>query len=103
MLTQGSVEEIRSQLFGQRTLVARVVPEDAEIAEEAIRTVSGVEAVDVERDRLRISFEGDDAASAQLLAAVVAAGTRVVEWRVEGAGLEELFLRLTDDGDGAPA
>ncbi len=102
VLAQGSVEEIRAQLVGHRALVARVVPEDAETAEETIRTLSGVEAVDVERDQLRISFEGDDAASAQLLAAVVAAGARVVEWRVEGAGLEELFLRLTDDGEGEP-
>ena len=41
---------------------------------------------------------GDDDVSAALLRELVTAGVDVSEWRVEGAGLEELFLELTANG-----
>jgi hypothetical protein len=59
-----------------------------------------VSGVTVERNLLRLEFAGDDLASARILAAVVAAGVPVIEWRVEAAGFEELFLHITGNGDG---
>jgi hypothetical protein len=42
-------------------------------------------------------LKGSDDVSAALLASVVARGVPVFEWRTESAGLEELFLQLTED------
>ena len=41
-----------------------------------------------------------NAASADLLSGLIASGTPVSEWRVDGAGLEEVFLHLTGNGNG---
>ena len=97
VLAQGSIDAIRSQLFSQRHLTARVYAEDVAPAEELLRDSGDVGEVEVERDQLRVTFSGDDDASMRLLAAVVGAGIRVIEWRVLGAGIEELFLQLTGD------
>ena len=95
VLAQGRVEDIRSRLFAQRSLTARIHPEDIEKAEEVLTDVPDVIDVEVERSQIRVSFSGDDENSAQILRAVVEGGVRVIEWRVGGAGLEELFLALT--------
>ncbi len=97
VLAQGRVDDIRSQLFSQRRLVVRVHAEDIDRAEELLREQDDVADVEVERSQLLVTFAGDDETSAALLAAVIAGGVRVVEWRVGGAGLEELFLALTED------
>ena len=66
------------------------------VLEEDLR-VSGLT---VESGRIGFSLDeaGDDA-SADLLSRLVGAGVRVAEWRIEEIGLEELFLRITQDTD----
>jgi hypothetical protein len=56
-----------------------------------------VREVDVERGRVRFVLTGDDDDSARLLSRVVAAQNDIYEWRVDAAGLEELFLQITAD------
>jgi ABC-type uncharacterized transport system ATPase subunit len=58
-----------------------------------------VSEIDVEKGRVRFVLAGDDHESARLLGQVVAAGTEVAEWRVDAAGLEELFLQITADDE----
>jgi hypothetical protein len=58
-----------------------------------------VSEIDVERGRVRFVLAGDDQESARLLGQVVAGGTEVAEWRVDAAGLEELFLQITADDE----
>ena len=42
---------------------------------------------------------GNEAESAQLVSSLVAAGVGIGEWRLDRAGLEELFLQLTEDSE----
>ncbi len=99
VLAQGPVEEIRSRLFAQRRVRVRVAPSSIEAADEWLRDQPPVTDLEVERGVLRFLFTGDDAASAELLAGVIGRGIPVSEWRVDGAGLEEVFLHLTGNGD----
>jgi ABC-2 type transport system ATP-binding protein len=106
ILAQGSVGEVRSRLFAARRVTARIGGGRALDAEAVLRNHSEVGDVHVEQALLRVQFEGTDEVSAALLAALVGEGIPVVEWRAEGAGLEDLFLQLTANGghpSGAPA
>jgi ABC-2 type transport system ATP-binding protein len=95
VLSQGAIEEIRAALVGRRRVSVRVPAERLEEAEEALRELADVGEVTVERGRLQFMLDGDDEASAALLARLVGQGIPVWEWRVESAGLEELFLQIT--------
>ncbi|MBT8212069.1 MAG: ABC transporter ATP-binding protein [Acidimicrobiia bacterium] len=96
ILAQDTITAMRQKMMGHRRIVARVAVGHVEDAEDLLRDSSGVEDVSVERDVLHVAFNGDDAVSARLLGSVVDAGIPVAEWRVEAAGLEELFLQVTD-------
>ena len=102
VLAQGRIDDIRARLFGHRRVEARMPVEDIAEAEIVLRERPEVEAVDVERDIMRLAFSGDERTSASLLAELVAGGTRISEWRVISAGLEELFLQLTET-NGSPS
>lgn len=95
VLTQGAIEEIRAALVGRRRVSVRVPAEHLEEAEEALREQADVGEVTVERGRLQFMMDGDDEASAALLARLVGGKIPISEWRVESAGLEELFLQIT--------
>lgn len=103
VLAQGGVDAIRSKLFGHRRVVARVAPAHLEQAEALLRARDGVEDVDAELAQLSFSFSGGDEVSAEMLRLLVEAGVAIAEWRVQGAGLEELFLQLTDETNGQAA
>ncbi len=45
--------------------------------------------------QIELGFRGDDEASAQLLAAAVAAGIRITSFARAASDLEELFLQVT--------
>ncbi len=98
ILAQGSVGEVRSRLFASRRVTARIGGGRALDAEAVLRGHPEVGDVHVEQAILRVHFEGTDEVSAALLAALVGEGIPVVEWRAEGAGLEDLFLQLTANG-----
>ena len=46
-------------------------------------------------DRVQVEFTGDDAAQVALLGQLVAAGFPILEFNSEGAGLEDLFMKIT--------
>jgi ABC-2 type transport system ATP-binding protein len=94
---QGNLEEIRAALVSSRRVTVKV-PDDR--VDDVAAVVGGepvVSEVEVEKGRVRFVLTGDDEESARLLGRVVAAGNGVAEWRVDAAGLEELFLRITAD------
>jgi ABC-2 type transport system ATP-binding protein len=95
VLAQGSVTEVRERLFSGRRVTARIDGERATDAEAVLRGRSEVTELTVERTVLRVHFDGADDVSASLLADLVGAGVPVAEWRVEGVGLEDLFLQIT--------
>jgi ABC-2 type transport system ATP-binding protein len=96
---QGTVGEIRAALHDARRVVVRTSPADSDGAEQVIRASNMAADIVVERDRIVLSSPESEDTLAGLLAVLVGAGIRVIEWRVETAGLEDLFLRLTEDGD----
>jgi ABC-2 type transport system ATP-binding protein len=94
---QGSMDEIRAAATGSRRVAARVPDDRVDEAIEVLAAAHDVTDVVVEKGVLGFLLAGDDAASAEQLAGLVAAGVPVYEWRVEAAGLEELFMHLTRD------
>jgi len=55
----------------------------------------GVARVLDANDRLQLEFTGDDTAQMALLSKLVAAEFPVLEFNVEGAGLEDVFMKIT--------
>lgn len=98
---QGDLDSIRDTLTGTRRIRARVADADVDATLDLLDGHPEVSESSVERGLVDFVLNGDDQASAVLLAAVVAAEIGVYEWRVAAAGLEELFLRLTGDADAA--
>lgn len=94
---QGSMDEIRAAATGSRRVAARVPDERVDEAISVLESAHDVTDVVVEKGVLGFLLSGDDVSSAEQLAGLVAAGVPVYEWRVEAAGLEELFMHLTRD------
>ncbi|MCE2527872.1 MAG: ABC transporter ATP-binding protein [Actinomycetia bacterium] len=95
---QGQMEAIRASLTSDRAIRMRLVDEDVDRALAVLEADSRVSGLAVESGRISFSLEDDgDAASAELLSQLVASGVRVAEWRIDEVGLEELFLRITQD------
>jgi ABC-2 type transport system ATP-binding protein len=102
-VAQGTAGEIRAMLTEHRQVIARI-PAGLDAAERLLAERPEVEDVMVERDQITVAFTGDDSVSAELLSLLVSAGVPVVEWRVRLAGLEEVFLHITENGNrAAPA
>jgi ABC-2 type transport system ATP-binding protein len=103
ILAQGRVEDIQQRMFAQRRVRMRVAPHQAERAEALLADRPEVHNVEVERGVVRLLLTGDDAVSAALLRSLVEAELDISEWRMDGAGLEELFLELTANGGAGAA
>ena len=94
ILATGTVEAIMKGIREHRVLSVRLSGE----REKAMRFL--LEQPDVARvldanDRLQVEFLGDDAAQVALLGRLVAAGFPILEFNAEGAGLEDLFMKIT--------
>ncbi len=94
---QGRLEEIRELLTAARRVSVRIPDERIDEAQDLAAGDQDVSEVSVERGSLRMVLAGGDEASARLLGLMVGSGIPVYEWRTESAGLEELFLQLTED------
>ena len=95
----GDLDEIRKALTSSRRVTVRVPDDRVDDVARSIGAQPQVSEVDVERGLVRFVLAGDDRESARLLAQVVGGGTEVAEWRVDAAGLEELFLQITADDE----
>lgn len=94
LLATGTVDEIMTGLRAHRVLSVRL----AGAKEGAMKFL--LEQPDVARvvdanDRLQFEFTGDDDAQVALLGRLVAAGFPILEFNSEGAGLEDLFMKIT--------
>ncbi|MDH3307334.1 MAG: ABC transporter ATP-binding protein [Acidimicrobiia bacterium] len=96
VMAQGSLGEIRSALTNQVRITVRTRDELLDAAEAILRSDAGVSEFRSERGTVRFVFDGDDEASSRLLRRLIDGDVPVFEWRVETAGLEELFLKITD-------
>lgn len=102
IMAMGDIDDVRSKMVGRRRVTVRLLGAGAAAAEQVLRGHASVSELEVFRDSVHFGLTGGDEESASLLAALVAAGVKLSEWRVDGAGLEELFLELTKDGSPPP-
>jgi ABC-2 type transport system ATP-binding protein len=98
VLAQGRVSDIERRLRFGAVLRVRMLLEGEAL--EAARDRFGQDpdvasAVLLEDGTIELGFRGDDAASARLLAASVAAGMPIVSFARAASDLEELFLQVT--------
>lgn len=91
----GRIDEIRQDLTASRSITIRLADDSIEMAEDLLGSDPTVLETSVEQGLLRLVVAGDDDISAKLLVRLVEAGVPVYEWRIEAAGLEELFMQLT--------
>jgi ABC-2 type transport system ATP-binding protein len=78
----------------RRTVLLRVLG-DAAAVERHLLQLPGIEAVRLAGDELSVTLAGDDEACAELLRALVLAGVRLVEFKLQRVNLEEIFLNVT--------
>jgi ABC-2 type transport system ATP-binding protein len=95
VLTQGTPDEIRAAIGAIHAVTVRVLggPEPLAAAMQVANANGAVTTLD--GDQLRCELVGGPEAAAGLLAALVTAGIRVIEFREERAGLERMFLSVT--------
>ena len=94
ILATGTVQEIMTGLREHRVLSLRLAG-DREGAMRFLLEQPGVQKVHDANDRLQFQFSGDDNGQIELLSRLVASGFRVLEFSAEGAGLEDLFMKIT--------
>jgi ABC-2 type transport system ATP-binding protein len=101
VLAQGRVSDIERRLRFGAVLRVRLLLEGDELesARQRLALDPDVASATVLADgTIELGFRGDDAASARLLGAAVAAGLPVVSFARAASDLEELFLQVTDVG-----
>ena len=101
VLAHGKVSDIERRLRYGAVLRVRVLGLEDAIA--AARDHFGADprvasATILGDGQIELGFRGDDEASAQLLAAAVAAGIRIAQFSRAASDLEELFLQVTSAG-----
>jgi ABC-2 type transport system ATP-binding protein len=97
VLAHGKVSEIEKRLrFGAVIRVRILSSEGLEPARDHFAGDTRVASATILDDgQIELGFRGDDGASAELLAAAVAAGIRVTSFARAASDLEELFLQVT--------
>jgi ABC-2 type transport system ATP-binding protein len=94
ILATGTVQEILAGMRPRRTLSARFAG-TTDGLERFLLEQPGVLNVHEAGGRTRFEFEGDDDAQAALVGRLIAGGYRVLEFTAHGAGLEDLFIEIT--------
>lgn len=95
MLAFGEVDKIVRDLHPTRALEARLL-RDPSVAAEVVAKLPGVLAAATKGESgVRIDFNGDAEAQAEVVRALVQGGHGVLDFREEQADLEDVFLKLT--------
>jgi ABC-2 type transport system ATP-binding protein len=96
VLAQGTPAEIRDKLQTALTITLRVLGGEPALEQAStIATRHGATALTRLGPALRFELAGSEEGAADLLAALVGAGVRVVDFREDRGGLERLFLSVT--------
>jgi ABC-2 type transport system ATP-binding protein len=94
LITEGSLEEIYRRLGLMQLVHVQVVDLSEELAAH-VRGINGVEAVDVQSDRLSIRVRAESLPPEDLLDHIRAFGARVRMFQPEAMELETAFMKLT--------
>jgi ABC-2 type transport system ATP-binding protein len=94
-IAAGSLHDVAKGMQAHRVVRVRVLgPTTA--AEEFLLAQPDVARVQASDAEVAFDCTGDDEALAALLARALAAGLRVVEFKVDSASLEDIFLHMTE-------
>ncbi|HEV8072415.1 MAG TPA: ABC transporter ATP-binding protein [Planctomycetaceae bacterium] len=94
LITEGSLEEIYQRLGLMQLVHVQVVDLSEELAAH-VRGINGVEAVEVQSDRLSIRVRAESLPPEDLLDHIRAFGARVRMFQPEAMELETAFMKLT--------
>jgi ABC-2 type transport system ATP-binding protein len=94
LVASGPLDEITRQAKQERTLRLKVISDQSQ-AETVLRDQPGIGQIYETNNYLEVKFLGDDEATADLLATLVARGVRMASFSEVTSGLEDVFLRLT--------
>lgn len=97
LLTVGAPQELERELVGRRTLV-RLERCTEEMA-EAVRRRLGSAVVECSGNELSVEVADPDRANPEIVAALVAAGGRILNVTQPSASLEAVYLRLVDEAE----
>ena len=95
ILATGPVKDILERVRKRRLLSVRVAGSAAPLERILIEQPS-VMNVHEAGDRLQFELDGGDAEQVQLIARLVAAGVPILEFSAHSAGLEDLFIEITE-------
>jgi ABC-2 type transport system ATP-binding protein len=95
ILRAGTMEEVLTGDMPRRTIHIRVLERHAEAARHLMQA-PGVEKASVLVDNtVEVDMNGPEASCCDLLAGLIQAGYRVLEFRLRRADLEEVFMNIT--------
>ena len=95
LLAVGTVDEISARVAAHSQVTLRVLS-DAAAAAKWLEAHERTDSLQVDGLTLRFDHTGNEAAQAQLLADMVAAGLPVVEFGAKAISLEDVFLHVTE-------
>jgi ABC-2 type transport system ATP-binding protein len=95
LVTEGSLEEIYHRLGLMQIVHVQVVNGSDELAVH-VRRIPGVEAVDVQADRLSIRVRAESLPPEDLLDRIREFGARIRMFQPEAMELETAFMKLTE-------
>jgi ABC-2 type transport system ATP-binding protein len=95
MVVQGSVNDIYRRLGVLRIVHVQVVNQSPELVEH-VRSLSGVESVDSQVDRLAIRIHEEDLSIEELHDHIHAFGARIRMFQSEAMDMETAFMKLTE-------
>jgi ABC-2 type transport system ATP-binding protein len=107
VLAAGTISDISQRLRVGEVLRVRVLGDDEaiEAARAWFEAQPAVASAALDSGLIEIGFQGDEAGSAQLLAAAIRSKIRVASYSPAATDLQELFLQVTDRDEatmGAP-
>jgi ABC-2 type transport system ATP-binding protein len=97
VLATGTVEEVTSGVRQHRVLAVRLAGQKQNVERYLLeqpgilKVFDGISADNI----LQFEFSGDDQAQMELLQRLIGSGFPVLEFSAQGAGLEDLFMKIT--------
>jgi ABC-2 type transport system ATP-binding protein len=94
VLMAGAIGDLLENGASRRTVLIRVRDGQEKLHRELLET-PGIEKVNFVGEEIAAEVNGDEEACCDLLAALVGRGYRVVEFKLQRANLEEIFMNVT--------
>ena len=99
IVAQGTMDEMQRQLMPHREIVITLL-DRADEAKEALAQIAGVQQVvdlpdEQNKKRLRVDFNGEDAARSEMLQVLTSKGIPVVNFTEQSQDLETVFMKVT--------